>query len=34
LGFIINEGPRDYPYFVETERNTGFLAQGTALGTK
>ena len=34
LGFIINKGPRDYPYFVETERNTGFLAQGTALGTK
>jgi L-lysine 6-oxidase len=34
LGFIINKGARDYPYFVETERNTGFLAQGTAMGSK
>ena len=34
LGFIVNQGAADYPYFVESERNTGFLAQGTALGTK
>ena len=34
LGFILNKGTKDYPYFVESERNTVFLAQGTALGTK
>jgi L-lysine 6-oxidase len=34
LGFIVNQGPRDYPYFVETERNTVALAQGAALGVK
>ncbi|HEX4954247.1 MAG TPA: CTQ-dependent lysine 6-oxidase LodA [Thermoanaerobaculia bacterium] len=34
LGFILNQGPRDYPYFVEAERNTTFLAQGAALGIK
>ncbi|MGA8430466.1 MAG: LodA/GoxA family CTQ-dependent oxidase [Candidatus Sulfotelmatobacter sp.] len=34
LGFIVNKGTKDYPYFVETERNTTLLAQGTALGTK
>ncbi|MFN7960766.1 MAG: LodA/GoxA family CTQ-dependent oxidase [Thermoanaerobaculia bacterium] len=34
LGFIVNQGPGDYPYFVETERNTTFLAQGAALGIK
>ena len=34
LGFVINKGAADYPYFVETERNTTLLAQGTALGTK
>jgi hypothetical protein len=34
LGFIVNQGAADYPYFFESERNTGFLAQGTALGTK
>lgn len=34
LGFVLNQGPQDYPYFVESERNTGFLAQGAALGIK
>lgn len=34
LGFILNHGPEDYPFFVEAERNTGFLAQGAALGIK
>jgi L-lysine 6-oxidase len=34
LGFIVNQGPQDYPYFVESERNTTFLAQGAALGIK
>lgn len=34
LGFIVNQGPSDYPYFVESERNTTFLAQGAALGIK
>jgi L-lysine 6-oxidase len=34
LGFVVNQGPEDYPYFVETERNTTFLAQGAALGIK
>jgi L-lysine 6-oxidase len=34
LGFIVNKGTKDYPYFVESERNATFLAQGTALGTK
>lgn len=34
LGFIINKGAPDYPYFVETERNTGVLAQGAVAGTK
>ena len=32
LGFIVNQGPQDYPYFVECERNTTALAQGAALG--
>jgi len=34
LGFIVNQGPDDYPFFVESERNTRFLAQGAALGIK
>lgn len=34
LGFIVNQGPQDYPYFVECERNTTALAQGAALGIK
>jgi hypothetical protein len=34
LGFVVNQGPADYPYFVEAERNTGYLAQGAALGVK
>ena len=34
LGFIVNQGPADYPFFAETERNTRFLAQGAALGIK
>ena len=34
LGFIVNIGPDDYRYFVETERNTTYLAQGAAMGTK
>jgi L-lysine 6-oxidase len=34
LGFVVNKGPADYPYFVEVERNTAFLAQGAALGIK
>lgn len=34
LGFILNQGPADYPFFVEAERNTTFLAQGAALGIK
>lgn len=34
LGFIVNKGAKDYPNFVETERNTLSLAQGTALGSK
>ena len=34
LGFILNKGAPDYPNFVETERNTGFMAQGTASGSK
>lgn len=34
LGFIVNQGSHDYPYFVESERNTVYLAQGTALGSK
>ena len=27
LGFIVNQGPSDYPYFVETERNNQALVQ-------
>ncbi len=27
LGFIVNQGEPDYPYFVETERNVGSLGQ-------
>lgn len=34
LGFIVNQGSPRYPYFVESERNTAFLAQGTATGAK
>jgi len=34
LGFVVNKGTKEYPYFVESERNTVFLAQGTAMGTK
>jgi L-lysine 6-oxidase len=34
LGFVLNRGPADYPFFVEAERNTTFLAQGAALGIK
>ncbi len=34
MGFIVNQGPDRYPYFVERERNTVFLAQGTATGIK
>lgn len=34
LGFVINQGPDDYPFFAEVERNTAFLAQGAALGIK
>lgn len=34
LGFILNVGAKDYRYFVEKERNTGYLAQGAALGVK
>lgn len=34
LGFILNEGTGRYPYFVEKERNTLFLAQGVSLGVK
>ncbi len=34
LGFIVNQGPDDYPFFAEVERNTTFLAQGAALGVK
>lgn len=34
LGFILNMGPRDYPFFTEQQRNATFLAQGAALGVK
>lgn len=34
LGFIVNKGTKEYPYFIESERNTPLLAQGTAQGTK
>lgn len=34
LGFILNVGAKDYRYFVEKERNTGYLAQSAALGVK
>jgi len=34
FGFIVNKGNDVYPYLIETERNTLFVAQGTALGTK
>lgn len=34
LGFVLNKGTRHYRYFVESERNTTFLAQGSALGIK
>ncbi|MFL6677325.1 MAG: CTQ-dependent lysine 6-oxidase LodA [Burkholderiaceae bacterium] len=34
LGFIVNAGAADYRYFVERERNTGYLAQGAGLGIK
>lgn len=34
LGFILNEGTDRYPYFVEKERNTTFVAQGVQLGNK
>jgi L-lysine 6-oxidase len=34
LGFILNAGSEDYRYFVESERNTNFLAQGAGLGIK
>ena len=27
LGFIVNQGPKNYPYFVETERNSQALGQ-------
>ncbi|GAB4210756.1 MAG: LodA/GoxA family CTQ-dependent oxidase [Roseiflexaceae bacterium] len=34
LGFIVNKGNEVYDYFVESERNTVFLAQGVASGSK
>ncbi len=34
LGFIVNKGTGKYPYFVESERNTLFMAQGVQLGSK
>lgn len=34
LGFILNGGTNHYPYFVERERNTTFLAQGIQTGVK
>lgn len=34
LGFILNSGPADYPFFTEQQRNTTFLAQGAGLGSK
>jgi L-lysine 6-oxidase len=34
LGFVLNQGDDHYPYFAEKERNTQFMAQGGALGTK
>jgi L-lysine 6-oxidase len=34
LGFILNTGTDRYPYFVEKERNTTFMAQGVPLGSK
>jgi L-lysine 6-oxidase len=34
LGFILNTGPGDYPFFTEQQRNTTFLAQGAGLGSK
>lgn len=34
LGFIVNSGTDQYPYFVEKERNTTFIAQGVGLGVK
>lgn len=34
LGFVLNKGSNVYRYFVESERNTTFLAQGSALGIK
>jgi hypothetical protein len=30
----VNKGAPDYPFFVETERGTTALAQGTTLGLK
>lgn len=34
MGFIVNQATDRYPYFVEKERNTVLIAQGTATGTK
>jgi L-lysine 6-oxidase len=34
LGFVTNEGTAEYPSFVESERNTSFLAQGVVTGEK
>ncbi|WP_116141739.1 CTQ-dependent lysine 6-oxidase LodA [Trinickia diaoshuihuensis] len=34
LGFIVNIGTEDYQNFVESERNTNYLAQGAGLGIK
>lgn len=34
LGFILNQGPKDYPFFTEQQRNTLSLAQGAGLGSK
>ena len=34
LGFVVNQGAPDYPFFVERERGTTALAQGTTLGLK
>lgn len=34
LGFVVNEATAEYPSFVESERSTGFLAQGVVTGEK
>ena len=34
LGFIVNRGTAEYPNFVESERNTIFMAQGVVTGSK